>query len=101
MNTADGETEWSANSWNPNAARGGAWNFFSSTNTCELKDAQSCAKDTRRFRFDKTWRKNKFTEGRRSLKFITERDFLHDERSRVLQSRDIRQFKAGFVLGEW
>lgn len=49
MNTANDESEWSANSWDPN---GDQWSYFASSNGCSLRDTKECAKNPDKFKFD-------------------------------------------------
>jgi len=100
MSTRNGQTEWSAESWDPNS---GVWLFFSSHNTCPIEDIERCSRNHETFKWDRDWRKVSFNEDREKklITFSHERDFAHWDYNRQLKLDETRKMRAGYVSGVW
>lgn len=98
LSRPNGETEWSAQNWDPN---GNIWRPYSSTNKCPISKFRLCSKQWRAFYFDKSWQQDQIKEKSNSLYFSTSRPFKHKQADRVLKLGEVRQLRAGFLIGMW
>lgn len=100
MSTRNGQSEWSAESWDPNS---GIWLFFSSHNTCAIKDIEQCSRNHETFTFERVWQKLSFKEDRKKslITFSHERAFAHWDYNRQLKLDETRKMRAGYVSGIW